>query len=164
LCGDALNINLTWSQFLNNSIDILFSFFLNIQRLLSKKRKLVLCATFFLLNLTPPLCQNSTLNHKCFPKPIAKAKPNPSSSWCVVQKSEPPSRPLSKSFLSLANENEGKSFFASFHQSIISLALKTNELDENVYLSISLPIMVKWNPPHQMGFRNPFSPHLECNP
>jgi hypothetical protein len=67
---------------------------------------------FLLLNLTPPFCQNSTPNCKSLPKPISKAKPNPSSSQCVVQKSEPPSRPLSKSFLSLANENEGKSFLA----------------------------------------------------
>jgi hypothetical protein len=59
---------------------------------------------------------------------------------------------------------KGNPSLPSLHESIISLALKTNELDENFYLSIPLPIMVKWNPPHPMGFRNPFFPHLECNP
>jgi hypothetical protein len=55
--------------------------------------------------------------------------------------------PLSKSFHSLANEVEGKSFYAKSPPTIISLVLKTNELDEKIHLFISLPIMVRWKPP-----------------
>jgi hypothetical protein len=46
---------------------------------------------------------------------------------------------------------KGNLSLSSFHKSIISLALKTNELDEKIHLFISLPIMVRWNPPIQRG-------------
>jgi hypothetical protein len=59
---------------------------------------------------------------------------------------------------------KGNLSLSNFHQSIISLALKTNELDEKIHLSISLPNHGEMKSPHPKQFKNPSSLHLECNP
>jgi hypothetical protein len=48
---------------------------------------------------------------------------------------------------------KGNHSLPRLNQPAISLALKTNEVDEKIYLSISLPIMVKQNFPIEWGLK-----------
>jgi hypothetical protein len=101
----------------------------------------------------PPLesnasCQNSFPSHNLSPKTKNKANQVQVQVgvWCKrMNLSEDPSRRTSFPW---PMKMKGNSFLPSLHQSVISLALRTNELDEKIHLSIPLSNHGEMEPPH----------------